>query len=100
MAPPSMLCDTFMIYFIITDLPPILVPRTQAIDETSMLCDIQPHQADIPTAENTSAPASQPPPNTLVAVSPYTSMDSPTTPPGYMSEDGDNNDNLSKEFQS
>ncbi|XP_065222865.1 mothers against decapentaplegic homolog 3 [Planococcus citri] len=78
-----------------SNLPPILVPRTQAIDEASMLCDIQPHQADIPAAENISAPASQPPPNTLVAVSPYTSMDSPTTPPGYMSEDGDNNDNLS-----
>lgn len=78
------------------DLPPILVPRTQAIEDSSLLIDIQQHQPDITAPENTSATQTHPPPNTLLATSLYTPMDSPTTSPGYMSEDGDNTDNLSR----
>lgn len=80
------------------DLPPILVPRNLTIEDPSLLIDIQQHQPDITAPENTSATQTQPPPNTLLAASPYTPMDSPTTPPGYMSEDGDNTDNLSTGF--
>ncbi|KAK7601404.1 hypothetical protein V9T40_008845 [Parthenolecanium corni] len=76
-----------------TNLPPILVPRSLAVEEPSII-DIQQHQFEL-SPENTPAARSQAPPNTLLASSPYTPMDSPTTPPGYLSEDGDNNENLS-----
>lgn len=77
-------------------LPAILVPRNTSTEETPLLIDLQQHQTDITAPENTSAIQAQPPPNALLTTSPYTPMDSPTTPPDYLSEDGDNNDNLSK----
>lgn len=78
-----------------TSLPAILVPRNTSTEETPLLIDLQQHQTDITAPENTSAIQAQPPPNALLTTSPYTPMDSPTTPPDYLSEDGDNNDNLS-----
>lgn len=77
-------------------LPAILVPRNTSTEEAPLLIDLQQHQTDITAPENTSAIQAQPPPNALLTTSPYTPMDSPTTPPDYLSEDGDNNDNLSK----
>ncbi len=70
------------------------MPRSQTTEEPSLLIDIQQHQSDITAPENTSAAQAQAAVN-LLSASPYTPMDSPTTPSGYLSEDGDNNDNLS-----
>lgn len=89
-----LLIHVYLIFsYVSTDLPPILVPRSLAVEEPSII-DIQQHQFEL-SPENTPAARSQAPPNTLLASSPYTPMDSPTTPPGYLSEDGDNNENLS-----
>ncbi|CAH0383895.1 unnamed protein product [Bemisia tabaci] len=62
-------------------LPAVLVPRLSetANSEPPLLVDLQ----QLTAPENTSAPP------------PTATLDPPTTPPGYMSEDGDNNDNLS-----
>lgn len=80
-------------------MPPILVPRTPNVEDPPMLIDLN-QEIDLTAPENTSAP--QIPPTALQSTSllhsPYTPMDSPTTPPGYMSEDGDNNDNLSNYY--
>ncbi|KAK7605362.1 hypothetical protein V9T40_007220 [Parthenolecanium corni] len=77
-----------------TNLPPILVPRSAAVEESPLLIDIQQHQFEL-SPENSPAARSRAPPNTLLTSSPYAPMDSPTTPPDFLSEDGDNNDNLS-----
>lgn len=76
-------------------LPAIMVPRlsgdTISSSDTPLLVDINIH-CELTAPENTSLSSS-----TQQAVTSTTpsSMDSPTSPPGYMSEDGDATDALS-----
>lgn len=72
-------------------LPAIMVPRLsgETNSEASLLGDLNIH-CEVTAPENISIP-----PQSRGSVCTSTSMDSPTSPPGYMSEDGDNADQLS-----
>ncbi|XP_026680096.1 mothers against decapentaplegic homolog 3-like [Diaphorina citri] len=76
-------------------LPAIMVPRlsgdTISSSDTPLLVDINIH-CELTAPENTSLPSSA---QQAVTSTTPSSMDSPTSPPGYMSEDGDATDALS-----